>query len=346
MQRGYKLELRIQQKAGIHGGRLPEPATIRQTYNKLNAKHLIDLKDVKQFISDSPKINKFFTKRRLIEINNAIYLMKKRFVSYVEPESNNQLLTVFNSNTINKNRLMEMLSYFVGPMMAKMAMAMVEHGKNDEEIFKFIKANIQYSDSIQAKVYRMGKITDAIYQAVEPKTGFNLLDIGVGNGKKTLQMREMLNCNVFGADIEEWGPYKNKKFKFPYKQIQLTPYNIPYPSNTFDCITMILVLHHVGDMIEVINECKRLLKPNGVIALVEHDVWSDETNMLIDAQHRIYKELYDEQTDYHGRYYNFYEWDILFAKCGMHSVSMDYLTDDASNFQRYDMQYIAIYKAE
>ncbi len=340
MYRCFKTELRIQ------GGKITDNnISTRQVYNKLNTKHLVSFDEFKNYITNENSIiKKYLSKRKLIEINNAVYLMKKRFTKYVNHESNNQIQALYNSDTLNKNRLIEMLSYFVGPMLAQMICVMIRHRKSDQDIFNFIKSNLHYSDSLQSKLFRMAKICDAIYQNVSNKSSINLLDVGLGNGNKTLQMREMLGCNISGADLEEWGPYKNKSFKFPYKQIQLSPYRIPYNDNIFDCITLILVLHHAEDIISVINECKRMLKPNGIIALVEHDVWSDETNMLIDVQHLIYKKVYNEQTSYFGRYYNFYEWDIIFSKCGMSPVLMNYLTDDSSNYQRYDMQYIAIYK--
>lgn len=338
MQRCYKTELRIQ-----GGNTIDKKASARQIYNKLNTKSLVSLDEFKEYISNTA-LKQYFPKRKFLELGNAVFIMKKRFTKYVEPNQNKQFSVIFNSDVRNKNRLNEMLSYFVGPMWAEIILVMIRHGKDDQTIFSFIKTNLQYSDSLHAKQFRMVRISDFIYRNVQNKSSIDLLDVGVGSGKKTLQMKEILGCNVSGADLEEWGPYKANKFKFPYKQIQLSPYKIGYNDNSFDCITLILVLHHAEDIISVINECKRMLKPNGIIAIVEHDIWSDETNMIIDVQHRIYKELYDEKTDYYGRYYNFYEWDIIFSKCGMSHIEMDYLTDDASNFQRYDMQYIAIYR--
>ena len=337
MHKGYKTELRVQ------GGKLPERAiATSRVYNKLNTTHLISLDEFKEYLSHrSDKVKGYFPKRQISEINSAVYIMKKRFSTYVAPATNNQMVALYKSN---KARLAEMLNYFVDPMWAKMILVMLQHDKSDQDVFSVIKSHLRYTDSLPAKMYRMSKITDAIYRTVNNKQSIDLLDVGIGNGNKTLQMKDMLNCRVSGADIPEWGPYKTKKFKFPYKSIQLSPYRIPYGDKSFDCITLVLVLHHANDIIAVINECKRMLKPNGIIAIVEHDTWSDDTNMLIDVQHRIYGDVYDEKTPYYGSYYNFYEWDIIFSKCGFTPVMMNYLTDDASNYQRYDIQYIAIYR--
>lgn len=340
MHKCFKQEIRIQ------GGNIAnvDPSD-RQVYNSLSTKHLVSFSDFKSYISDSPSLKKLFSKRKLSEISSALYIRERRFTKYAKPEADKQFLAVFNMGTISKNRLLEMLSYFVGSVWADMIAVHVKHDHSDSDIFAHIKKHIQYSETVLTKMYRMNTICDSIYRGLGNRSPRTLLDIGVGNGKKTLKMRDILGSKVSGADIAQWGPYKsNKQFHFPYKQIQLSPYKIPYPDRSFDCITLILVLHHAEDIIAVINECKRLLTPGGIIALVEHDVWSDETNMLVDLQHRIYKELFNEPGDYYGTYYNFYEWDLIFAKCGMRSISMNYIADDASNFQRYDMQYIAIYQ--
>ncbi len=139
------------------------------------------------------------------------------------------------------------------------------------------------------------------------------------------------------------GTYKQKR-KFPFKQIQTNPYHIPYSDNMFDCITLILVLHHASDILAVLNECHRMLKAGGIVVIVEHDIWSDEMNMIVDVQHRIYGAVFNESNTYNDNYYNHYEWDIIFNKCGLHAVSMTPLTNDASSTQRYDNQYIGIYK--
>jgi ubiquinone/menaquinone biosynthesis C-methylase UbiE len=341
MHKHYKTEIRIQ------GGELSkDQISPRKVYNKLNTQHLVSFDDFKRYVSSqNTMIAKYFPPRKRIEISNAIYIIKKRFHRYESPESNDQMITLYNSDTVNRNRLNEMLSYFVGPMWAKIMMTMIEHKKSDSEILSLIKTHYQHADSMHSKIYRMAKLCDFIFRNITISKSTKLLDIGVGNGAKTLQMKELLRCQVYGADLASWGPYnKNRNLKFPYKQIQLKPYHIPYDDGMFDCITLILVLHHATDIIAVINECKRLLKQNGIVVIVEHDVWSDEMNMIVDLQHRIYATIFDESDSYYATYYNCFEWDVLFNKCGMTPICVSSLTDDITNFQRYDAQFISIYR--
>ncbi len=336
MNRIIKSEIRIQ-----GGNASDKNATPARIYNRLNIRHLVTLVEFKEYLSSkSTFADGILPKRRLVEINSALFILNKRFSKYKSPGTDLQISSIYKSNVVNRNRLNEMLNFFVGPMWSKIAMAMAEHNKPDSDILSMLKAHYTQSDTLHEKMYRMTKICDVIYQTNNPK---KLLDIGVGSGVKTKQMQEILGCEVFGADIDKWGPY-HKKRQFPFKQIKLDPYHIPYPDGMFDCITLILVLHHAKDVLALINECRRMLKDNGIVVIVEHDVWSDELNMLVDIQHRIYGSIFNESNSLDDNYYNHYEWDILFNKCGLHAVSMNPLTNDASNAQRYDSQYVGVYR--
>ena len=112
----------------------------------------------------------------------------------------------------------------------------------------------------------------------------------------------------------------------------------------FDCITLILTLHHSNNVLELINECYRILNDDGIILLIEHDIWHDSDNMIIDLQHRIYTHVNNEPYTEEGNYFNFLEWDIIFSKCNMTAVYGDRITDDISFNMRYDTQFIGIYK--
>ncbi len=199
MNRIFKRELRIQGGNNINNSL---SITNARVYNHLNIKHIVTQSEFKEYLlSDKSVVNKLFTKKKLAEINSAIFILKKRFSKYISPDSNNQISSIYASSVINRNRLGEMLDFFIGPMWAKIAMAMAEHNKLDDEILSMIKMHYKQSDTLHEKMYRMVTICDKIDQTIKPK---KLLDIGIGNGIKTKQMQEILKCDVYGADIEKW----------------------------------------------------------------------------------------------------------------------------------------------
>lgn len=346
MLKNLQIEIKSKKLTSIKGSK---EITYRKIYNNINVNHLVTLEEFKKFLDEGNiLLKKYANKNKKIEIDASIYLMKKRLSTYIPPNSNKQFQKIYNSNILNQNRLEEMLFYFLDNINIKKILLMIKNNETDSTIINAIINNIFIKKDYYTKIYRIHIITNIIMQYLpnKNKEKSKLLDIGIGSGYKTKMIRDFLNVDIFGADIEQWGPYKikEKNFDFTVKTIQLKPYHIPYPSKSFDCITLILTLHHTKYPLEVINECKRLLTDNGIIVLIEHDVWSDELNMIIDLQHIIFSKLNKENDKYFGQYYNFYEWDILFYKSGFNPIYRDRIIDNPSFKLRYDSQYIAIYK--
>ena len=324
---------------------------ISNNSKKISKKRLITFTQFKKKLLNpkkNPLLKKFIKKRYIIECESALQIYKNRFTIYISPHSNRQFSTLYNQNEIMyKNRLNEMLSYFLTEKNRNNVIDLIKNNKNDNDIYKFIKNNYKLKNSRKDKIsiYRMAKISDIISYNFDKNKKIKLLDIGIGTGKKTKIIQQFTNCEIYGADIKDWGPYSNvKKFDFPFKFIQEKPYKIPYKDKMFDCITLILTLHHCENIISTINECKRILKDDGVIVIIEHDVWNDYDNMIIDIQHNIYQKIFNEKEHIRGNFYNFYEWDLLFERCGMNPDYGDRIVDDVSFSFRYDIQFISSYK--
>ena len=65
---------------------------------------------------------------------------------------------------------------------------------------------------------------------IKPNPG-NAFDINV---KQTADWVKA-TPQIYGADIESWGPYEKKRnFDFPFKPITFNPYKIHYNDNMFD----------------------------------------------------------------------------------------------------------------
>jgi len=268
-----------------------------------------------------------------------------RFTNYEDINSNKQFTTLYN---LNNTQLNAMLNYFIGQSETEYVFDMIKNYKSDNEILSYIKKHFKLKKTNINKEIKSAKIMLVvnIFCLLE-KDNIKILDVGVGNGKKIKAITSFLNkkYELYGADIEEWGSYKkNRKLDFPYKVIQLNPYKIPYSDKMFDCIFITLTLHHAENILDVIKECHRILKDDGYIILIEHDVWTDDTHMLVDLQHRIYASVYDEPlSGINATYYNFYEWDILFNKCGFKFIHGEHVQEDIAHNLRYDMEFMTIY---
>ena len=293
----------------------------------------------------------FSQSRIIIYIDDALDIFKHRFTTYIPTYNNKQFSTIYkNNNVVFKNRLNELLSYFTTKKDRIKIFNFIKTEKDDTYILNFLKRNYKLNKNRKKRInlFKISKIVNQIHKILVVKNNVErpkILDLGTGNGKKIKMIRDLIDCEIYGADIKAWGPYiKSRNIDFTFKFIKENPYKIPYSNKKFDCITIILALHHCDDIITTIKECKRILKDDGIIIIIEHDIWDDNDNMIIDLQHRIYRTIFNEPKEKDGDYYNFLEWDMIFYKCGMKPIYGDRISDDVSFKYRYDLQFIGIYK--
>ena len=93
----------------------------------------------------------------------------------------------------------------------------------------------------------------------------SLLDVGCGNGDFLFQMKNR-HWEVTGVDSDP-GAVQFARQQYGLNVLQGNVMNVHLPSDSFDAITMNHVIEHVADPIDVLNECKRLLKDDGIILI-------------------------------------------------------------------------------
>ena len=108
------------------------------------------------------------------------------------------------------------------------------------------------------------------------KPGMTVLDIGPGKGSytKAVAQRILPNGKVYAIDIQ---PYVIERLKKNIEKEGITNivpkvddvYNLYFEDNSIDRILMITCLPEIPDPIKALKECKRVLKPEGIISLCE-----------------------------------------------------------------------------
>ncbi len=105
----------------------------------------------------------------------------------------------------------------------------------------------------------------------------DVLEVGLGMGT----VSEWLACNIAnysGLDIAG-GPVRivnQRLMRKGYKglAIQGSILKAPFSDNSFDAIVAIGCLHHTSDLAMALNECHRILKPNGQLKLMVYYAYS------------------------------------------------------------------------
>lgn len=105
----------------------------------------------------------------------------------------------------------------------------------------------------------------------------NMLDVGCGTGYWGRQLNKILprDTNIIGVDQEvEWikkaeSICKNEGLNNRYKYIVGNADKIPFDDNCFDIVTCQTLLIHISNVKDVLKEMTRVLKPGGILVLIE-----------------------------------------------------------------------------
>lgn len=169
------------------------------------------------------------------------------------------------------------------------------------------------------------------------------LDIGCLDGHITEKIGRNFNLNkwqIHGIDIKPHEEYKN---------ITFTQYDgkiLPYSDNSFDLITCLMVLHHIprDNLDKLMQEINRVMKPNGVVIIREHNVKNDTESDLLDIMHKFYDYIWEpvESETWESNYMSNDMWTKLFIDNGfsIHTPPRIYENGDNNPFMVYMCSYI------
>ena len=297
-------------------------------------------KSLHEKIINKKKYTSFIKNLKLITCRK-MYLIEKLNQKYSFFPKNNTLFQTFlkkandESNLLQLFRMQLLLFHFISKSLLKSLnkkyLDKIDN-YNDEEIFDFLlmKFNNNHRNYKKSICPKWDYILDNIvlqYKHLTNKYKDNkikYLDIGCGDLKKTLKMKKFLNLskeNVYGTDIKSWGPYKNNKYNLNIQFEYILSNKLQYENNSFDLITCIYTLHHIEKLEDFIKEINRVLKKDGYLILIEHDVNTDYDRIIVTIEHILYTCLYEKRQNYIKKrdymlLFNRDEWNYLLDKHG------------------------------
>lgn len=205
----------------------------------------------------------------------------------------------------------------------------VERNMTDAEIYDVIHTFIQTSPKhIRQKIQHQGhyrginrsnKITSFVEQYRSISSIETVLDIGCGDGSITnvFQSKMKLNAkDMHGCDIH---PAKTKDFTF--HKIDEDVCHLPFKDSQFDLVYALMSLHHIRLLPKMLQEVNRVLKPNGMLIIREHDCVIPGLARVLDIVHGFYamvwcspKEHECFQTEYFAQYRTAQEFDEIISE--------------------------------
>lgn len=133
-----------------------------------------------------------------------------------------------------------------------------------------------------------------------------ILDVGAGDGKITEALAKRYQASDFYA-IDDKFKSTDRVTKLKYTREG----KIPFPDNSVDIILILMVLHHVEEKEKLLFEMHRVLRPNGIIIVREHNAPIKDGRIdrdfvdFIDIYHDIYTTSKGEVQDDHTSVFTF-----------------------------------------
>ena len=260
--------------------------------------------------------------------------IKKGINKYYIPITSNQQISTLTKHCQNNPKLVryfERLLLLIYKINGNQKFNLSILKKNDDEIFKILKKNKRkggkklecYGAERHAQEFKC-IFNNAIKNSNKIKID-SYLDISCGNCKKTELTGKLLglkNNQIYGTDIDNWYLYNNQKrnnLKINFKKFEKGG-KLPFENNSMSLISIIMSLHHLNneELITMLNEIKRILKPGGYFVIREHDAITDFDYLLCDIEHSLYNDLREHSPDfyktYYGRYFDWLEWNYIIDK--------------------------------
>jgi len=144
-------------------------------------------------------------------------------------------------------------------------------GKEEPSVRRFNKWAGSYDTGILSVFFRMcnGKIC----QLVEPRDGIKLLDVGCGTGSLLESLfRSGRQVNLCGINVSPEMIRVARKKLNGKERVELhegSATNSPFESDSFDYVVCANSLHHHPDPGQSLAEMTRVLKPGGVVIVMD-----------------------------------------------------------------------------
>lgn len=239
-----------------------------ETKNFNDTKDLKDLKELKAVNLDEPIING----------------------NYVPVKTKGQIKALLTSSS--KDKTIKMLNKFFEPTnWVKYS----KESKNDEKFLlgcrPYVIKSLDKGDRAQNRVDSLSKLALENEKTKVTKE-YKYLDLGSTDGQISYAIGKSLGLSkdqIIAADVPGWEDVNSKVINQGVTNIIIKATGpLPFTDNTFDLITVFMVLHHIEDVKSRIAEIYRILKPGGTLIIREHDCDNDYTRMLCDLEHSIY----------------------------------------------------------
>jgi len=160
----------------------------------------------------------------------------------------------------------------------------------------------KHIDILESEDRQTWQNPEEIMEVLELKPSFVVADLGCGSGYFTVPISRKVR-KVYGIDVQkemlEFLEEKIQKQKILNIEILLSKENeIPIQNESVDLLLSVNTLHEFRDKEKMINEIRRVLRPDGHVAIV--DFKKEDTSFGPPVSIRVSKEQASRLFEKHG----------------------------------------------
>jgi len=152
-------------------------------------------------------------------------------------------------------------------------------------------------------------------------SGDRYIDIGCWTGESVLSYGAVHKFReVHGIDLVPEALKEAQKRGISTHFVDLNCDNIPFPDNYFECITLVAVIEHLVTPYHILEETRRVLKPEGVLIIGTPNVASLSNRIRILLGHRPRTSFDIGWDGGHLLYFTPKELEVLLSQCGFEII--------------------------
>ena len=135
----------------------------------------------------------------------------------------------------------------------------------------------------------------------KPNNEIKIADIGGGEGNIITNIGKLLeipSSNLYCIEQNnQWA--ESYRFNNNINYVFWDNVYINIPDNSIDIVILMVSLHHMTNQIvdNTMKNIKRILKPDGIVVLKEHDMINEDIKYTIDWEHHLYHILNSNKED-------------------------------------------------
>ena len=116
---------------------------------------------------------------------------------------------------------------------------------------------------------RSSRSRSAFIRLLSPHPNYKVLDVGAGSGRVAALVQRTTSCEVHALEPSEKKVGSMQRKHPGLKTCLASAGSIPYPDGFFDRVYSTMAMHHFPDQAKSLAEMARVLRPDGVLLIVD-----------------------------------------------------------------------------